>query len=309
MNDVKKLLLIYNPHSGKAEFVPQLGNVVTRFVKAGYEVTVYPTRRAHDAYDMILRRAEAFDFLCCAGGDGTLDEAISAMMLLKTKPQFGYIPSGTTNDFASSLKIPKTVSAAADAVVAGNPYPIDIGKFGDDYFAYVAAFGALTAVTYDTPQTAKNMLGHAAYLLEGVKRLGSIEAYDCKVNIDGERFSGHFIFGMVSNSTSVGGFKMPLENSVLMDDGLFEVILIKRPRSFADLQNIAASLLGLELKSESLIVRKAKSVRVVSSATLHWTLDGEFGGATTDILIENLQKALEIMIPKPEIVVLDAPQL
>lgn len=303
--DTKKLLLIYNPLSGKAEFAPLLGEVVDRFVKAGYEVTVHPTQCRHDAYDMILRRAVDFDCLCCSGGDGTLGEAIDAMMMLKKKPLFGYIPSGTTNDFASSLKIPKNALDAADAIVSGIAYPIDVGRFGDDYFAYVAAFGALTAVTYDTPQNTKNMLGHAAYLLEGVKRLGSIESYECKINIDGETLSGGFIFGMVSNSTSVGGVKMPMEESVILDDGLFEVVLVRQPKNLIDLQNIIASLLNQEVYTESLIVRKAKSVRVVSKTSIDWTLDGDFGGSTVDVLVENQHKAIEIMISKPEIVIAD----
>ncbi len=301
--ETKKMLLIFNPSSGKAEFAPQLCEVVNRFTKAGFEVTVHPTQAARDCYDVILRRGEDFDFVCCSGGDGTLNEAIDSMMLLTKKPKFGYIPSGTTNDFATSLKISKNILEAVDTVTQGNTYPIDIGSFGDDYFAYVAAFGLFTAVTYDTPQSAKNVLGHAAYMLEGVKRLGSIQAYDCKINVDGEVFSGNYIFGMVSNSTSVGGFKMAAENSVLLDDGLFEVVLVKRPRSFVDLQNIAASLLNREIYTESLIIRKAKSVRVVSKASIDWTLDGEFGGSTVDVLIENRQKALEIMIPMPTITV------
>lgn len=301
MKTAKKLLLVFNPRSGRAEFAPLLGDIVDRFVKAGFEVTVHPTQASKDAYNTILSRAEDYDVLCCSGGDGTLGEAIHAMMLLDKKPLFGYIPSGTTNDFATSLKISKDMLEAADTVVTGIPYPIDIGKFGGENFAYVAAFGTLTAVTYDTPQETKNILGHAAYLLEGVKRLGAIEAYDCKINIDGERVSGNFIFGMISNATSIGGFKMPLEETVLFDDGLFEVVFVKRPKSFVDLQNIVASLINKDIQTESLIVRKAKTVRVVSKAPIDWTLDGDFGGSTMDVLVANERKALEIMIPKPEI--------
>lgn len=303
--DLKKLLLIFNPRSGKGEFASSLSEVVDRLTKAGFEVTVYPTQAPRDAHDMILRRAGDFDFLCCSGGDGTLSEVIDAIMLLEKRPPLGYIPSGTTNDFASTLKLSKNPVEAADTVVFGNAYPIDIGRFGSDYFAYVAAFGLFTQVTYDTPQDAKNMLGHAAYLLEGVKRLRSIQSYECKIDLDGDVFSGNYIFVMISNSASVGGFKMLPESTVCLDDGLFEVVLVKRPRSFADLQKIASSLLNNEIYTESLIVRKAARVRVTSKNPVDWTLDGEFGGTTTDIQIENLKRAIEIMIPKPEIMVID----
>lgn len=299
----KKLLLIFNPKSGKAEFASMLFEVVDRFTKAGYEVTVYPTQAAKDAYDMTLRRAGDFDLVCCSGGDGTLNEVVAALMPLERKPLLGYIPSGTTNDFATSMKIPKNILEAAATVVSGNAYPVDIGCFGDGYFAYVAAFGLFTDITYDTPQTSKNILGRAAYVLEGVKRLGSIKNYKCKISIDDETLSGSFIFGMVSNSTSIGGFQMPNESTVSIDDGLFEVVLVKRPKSFVDLQNIAASMLNGEIYTESLIARKASKIRVESQTPIDWTLDGEFGGSTTDVVVENKQRAIEIMIPKPEITV------
>lgn len=254
---------------------------------------------------MILRRGADFDMVCCSGGDGTLNEAIGAMMHLPAKPVFGYIPSGTTNDFATSLQIPKSVPEAVNAALSGNGYPIDVGVFGDDYFAYVAAFGLFTAITYDTPQASKNFLGHAAYMLEGVKRLRSIDAYDCKINIDGEIFSGNFVFGMASNSTSVGGFKMPSGQMVSLDDGLFEVILVKKPRSFADLQNIISALMGGEINTGSLILRKASKIRVVSKSAIAWTLDGEFGGSTIDVTVENRRQALTIMVPRPEIIAVE----
>lgn len=299
----KKLLLIFNPKAGKAEFASMLFEVVDRFTKAGFEVTAYPTQAEKDAYNMVLRRAGGFELICCSGGDGTLNEVIGALMKLEKKPPLGYIPSGTTNDFATSMKIPKNILEATAAVVAGNAYPIDVGCFGGDYFAYVAAFGLFTDVTYDTPQTSKNILGHAAYVLEGVKRLGSIQNYKCKISLDDETFSGSFIFGMASNSTSIGGFKMPMENTVSLDDGLFETVLVKRPKNFVDLQNIAASMMNGEIYTESLIVRKASRLRVESNTPIDWTLDGEFGGSTTDVVIENKRRAIEIMIPKPEITV------
>lgn len=298
----KSMLLVFNPLSGKGEFTGALFEVISRFTKAGYEVTVYPTQAGGDAGDMILKRGGDFDCVCCAGGDGTLSEAVTSIIQLAEKPLFGYIPAGTTNDFASSLKIPKDIPAAVDTVINGNAFPIDIGCFGSQYFAYVAAFGLFTGVTYETPQSAKNILGHAAYILEGVKKLRSIQSFECTITIDGKTLSGSFIFGMASNSTSVGGFRVLDENTVMLDDGMFEALFVKRPRSFADLQNVISSLLNDEIYTESLIVRKAEKIRVQSSKPLDWTLDGEFGGRTTDVIIENKRRALEIMVPKPQII-------
>lgn len=301
----KKMLLVFNPRSGKGEFAGSLFDVIDRFTKSGWLVTAYPTQAPRNAYEMILQSGTEYDCVVCSGGDGTVSEAVDALMALPEKPVFGCIPSGTTNDFASSLNLPRDILQAAANIAEGIPFAIDVGKFGGGYFSYVAAFGMFTDVTYDTPQGLKNLLGHAAYILESVKRLGSIQAHECKITADGETFSGHFILALITNSTSVGGFKVPQEDSVLLDDGLFELLLLKKPRRFVDLQNIVASLLNRELYTDSLIVRKASKVRVVSKQPLNWTLDGEFGGSTTDVLIENQSKALEILVPKAEIIMIE----
>lgn len=296
--EYKKLLLVFNPQAGKAEFAQSLFEVVDRFTKAGYAVTAYPTQAVGDAYQIITSRASDFDILCCSGGDGTLNEAINAIVRLERRPLFGYIPSGTTNDFATSLKIPKNIMEATDTIITGNPFAVDTGRFEEEHFAYVAAFGLFTEVTYGTSQAIKNVLGHAAYILEGVKRLYSIKAYECKIYADDEIISGNFIFAMVSNSASVGGFQMLPENIVSLDDGLFEVLLVKRPKSFIDLQNIIASMLGGQIYTDSLIIRKVSKIRVKSKTTIDWTLDGEYGGSTTDVTITNMHRAMEIIVPK-----------
>ncbi|MCL2033707.1 MAG: diacylglycerol kinase family lipid kinase [Oscillospiraceae bacterium] len=299
----KKLLLIYNPHSGKGEFPARLSDVADRFTKAGLEVTVRPTQGKKDAYNTIISRAKDFDCVCCSGGDGMVSEAVGAIMNLKKRPVFGYIPSGTTNDFASTFNIPRDAIMAADVITFGVPRDIDAGYFGGTCFAYVAAFGLFTDVTYATNQDFKNIFGHAAYMIEGAMRLGSIISHKCEIDIDGEAIAGDFIFGMASNTLSVGGFKMPSETNIQLDDGLFEVMLVKRPRRLADLHKIALSLLTQGVESNALILRQAKKMRVVSRKPLDWTLDGEFGGTTTDITIENKKQAFEIMVPLPEITI------
>lgn len=294
----KTMLLIFNPKAGREEFAINLFEVVDKFTKSGFLVTVYPTQGPGDARDFILCGRCPFDYLVCSGGDGTLSEVINALMACDKRPILGYLPSGTTNDFAASLGLPKDLLDAAGVVTDGAVKPLDIGRFDARYFSYVAAFGLFTDVSYATPQSKKNVLGHLAYLLEGVKRLGAIQSYNCTVDLGVEVIEGDFIFGMVTNSLSVGGFKFPNAVNVKMDDGLFEVALLQKPTSFIDLQNIIASLLNQVPYTDSLIVRRASSVTVRSAQPLSWTLDGEFGGELEQATITNCHRAVQIMMPR-----------
>jgi YegS/Rv2252/BmrU family lipid kinase len=239
------------------------------------------------------------DRLVCSGGGGTLSVTLVALLRMERRPTFGFLPSGTTNDFATSLGLPGDLLLAADVVTGGVARPFDIGRFGEEYFSYVAAFGLFTDVSYDTPQERKNALGHMAYLMEGVKRLGAIQSHSCTVELPGEVIEGEFILGMVSNSLSIGGFRIQKEDSaVRMDDGLFEVILLRKPKNFIDLQNVIASILNQELYTDSLILRRADSLTVRTEAPIAWTLDGEFGGEVRDVAITCCHNAIEIMMPE-----------
>ena len=208
---MKKLLFVYNPRAGKEMLKPRLSDVLDIFVKAGYEVTVHPTQAYRDAYYQIKEyEVGKYDLIACSGGDGTIDEVATGMMkrreMGKDVVPVGYIPAGTTNDFAKSLHIPRKPLAAADNAVKGVPFPCDIGKFNDSVFVYIAAFGIFTDVSYETDQAVKNVLGHMAYILEGAKRIFNIPSYKIKVEHDGEVIEDEFIFGMVTNSRSVGVF-------------------------------------------------------------------------------------------------------
>ena len=207
VNMDKNMLFIYNPKAGKAQFKSNLLDIIDIFVKAGYEVTAYPTQGPGDAVRKVKQRRDGYDIIVCSGGDGTLDEVVTGMMQCEEKLPIGYVPAGSTNDFANSLGIPRSMVKAADAVVNGQNFACDIGAFNDDTFIYVAAFGLFTDVSYETRQDIKNMLGHTAYLLEGVKRLSSIKSYWMKISYDDVCLEGDYIYGMVTNSNSVGGFK------------------------------------------------------------------------------------------------------
>ena len=295
---MKKLLFVYNPRAGKEMLKPRLSDVLDIFVKAGYEVTVHPTQAYRDAYYQIKEyEVGKYDLIACSGGDGTIDEVATGMMkrreMGKDVAPVGYIPAGTTNDFAKSLHIPRKPLAAADNAVKGVPFPCDIGKFNDSVFVYIAAFGIFTDVSYETDQAVKNVLGHMAYILEGAKRIFKI-----KVEHDGEVIEDEFIFGMVTNSRSVGGFSNMVGKNIVFDDGLFEVTLIKTPKNPIALQEIIAALLIEQVDTKHMYTFKTKKITFDSVEEIPWTLDGEFGGEQDYVEIENVQKAMEIMVPE-----------
>lgn len=297
----KQMLLIINPKSGRGQVKNHLLEIEDIFVKAGYQVQVHITQRAMDARDVVLKDGARKELIVCSGGDGTLSETISGMVKLKTQPHLGYIPAGSTNDFASSLKIPKQMAAAARVAALGNEYPIDIGEFCKErYFVYVAGFGAFTEVSYMTPQDKKNLLGHQAYMLEGVKSLTTLKTYRMKVESEEVELEGDFIFGMVTNTISVGGFKGLVNQSVALNDGLFEVLLIKRPKTALELSTIVSSLFSREEKSELVCKFKTKAVRITSEEPVDWVLDGEFGGARTEVFVENLHQRIRIRRSMPQ---------
>lgn len=297
---MKKLIFIYNPNAGKGLLRPQLADVIDIFVKAGYEVTAYPTQSYKDAYKKVKHLEEGYDLVVCSGGDGTLDEVVTGMMKRKNRIPIGYIPAGTTNDFATSLRISKNIMSAAYAAVNGTPFACDVGKFNKDIFVYVAAFGLFTDVPYQTDQTLKNLLGHAAYVLEGMKRLMNIPTYKIKVTHDGEVIEDDFMLGMVSNSNSVAGFKGIMGKQVLFDDGEFEVVLIKRPKNPIELQEIITALLIESFDTKHMYMFKAREITFECREEIPWTLDGEFGGQHDVVKIYNKQQALKIMLESQE---------
>lgn len=296
----KKLLFVFNPHSGKAQIKNQLLDILDTMVKADYEVTVYPTQAPGDAIHKVETEAGDYDLLVCSGGDGTLDEVVTGMMHRNQRVPLGYIPAGSTNDFATSLKIPKDMAKAAHVAVNGRSFLCDIGSFNQDYFVYVAAFGLFTEVSYKTSQEWKNVLGHAAYILEGAKRLYDIPSYLMLVEYDNIRLQDEFIFGMISNSTSVGGFKGMTGKDVLLDDGVFEVTLIRKPRNPIELNEIIASLIKLVDDTDMVYSFKTNEVKFTAKTDIPWTRDGEFGGDQTEVVIKNRCQAVEIMVPEEE---------
>ncbi len=244
------------------------------------------------------RRFGFYDIIVCSGGDGTLDEVVSGMMQCDRRIPIGYVPAGSTNDFANSLHIPRDMIRAAEAIIEGKTFNCDIGGFNDDFFVYIAAFGLFTDVSYETPQDIKNVLGHMAYILEGMRRLPGVRS--CRMKVESEEVSveAEFLFGMITNSTSVGGFKRITGKYVQLDDGEFEVVLIKKPASPMELNLVMAALINRNVNTDCMYCFKTSFLKITSGEEVAWTLDGEFGGRHKEVEIRNLKQALAIRVPE-----------
>ncbi len=296
---MKKLLFVYNPRSGKEKIKNHLSDILECFARHGYELEVHPTMRALDAKEYVETNAHRFDIVVCSGGDGTLSEVVSGLMGYADRPKVGYIPAGSTNDFGVSLNLPKIMKNAAQVCMTGTPFMVDIGSMNDRYFTYAAGFGALTEVSYMTPQQKKNVLGHQAYILEGIKNLSSLTAYNIRLEHDGEVIEGRYIYGMISNSYSIAGFKGLTGKAVKLNDGLFEVTLIRVPNSVTDYQEILSVGIGMEESNDCFTYFKTTNLKIHSTEEIPWVLDGEFGGNHKEVTIEINRKAIEIMSGLP----------
>ncbi|MGN1098047.1 MAG: diacylglycerol/lipid kinase family protein [Clostridia bacterium] len=297
----KKLLFVYNPHAGKGQITGNLSDIIDTFTKGGYLVTARPTQYQGDGLKVIEEMGADYDLVACSGGDGTLCETVSGIMGIPSdkRPPIGYIPAGSTNDFASTLGIPKDMLSAAKMMMRGIPFRCDVGGFNEKYFTYIAAFGAFTSVSYGTSQQIKNVLGHTAYILEGIKQVGSIKPYHLKLEVGDKVIEDDFLFGMVSNTTQVGGMKTISNMSDLaisLNDGLFEVFMVRAPKSITDIQDMIGEAIRQDMNSKSFLNFKAGKIRFTCETEVPWTIDGEFGGNCTTVEINNLKNAIGIIV-------------
>lgn len=292
----KKMLFVFNPKAGKGKIKTHLLDIVDIFSSHNYEIIIRSTQAPRDAYEKAKEYANSVDMIVCSGGDGTLDEVVTGIMEAESSVPIGYIPAGSTNDFANSLFMPKNMTKVAEMIMEEELYHCDIGRFNQKTFAYVAAFGLFTDVSYETDQDLKNVLGHVAYVLEGVKRLFDIKSYHMKVTSDEVQAEDDFIVGMITNSRSVGGFKNLTGKNVDMNDGLFEVTLIAHPKNPLQLQEIITALVMAEDNTDLIYSFKTKKLTIESDEEVPWTLDGEFGGDHSYVDIENRHKALNLYL-------------
>ncbi len=289
------MLFVYNPMAGKEQIKNKLSDIIQVLCNAGFEITIFSTRFAGDATKLVKETGENYDYVVCSGGDGTMNEVATGLMQLEKRPICGYIPAGTVNDFASSLKIPKTMKKAAKLITEGSIFQCDMGKFNDRYFTYVAGFGAFTEVSYVTPQEWKNAIGKMAYYAEAVKHIGDIKPHHMTIKYDDGIIEDDFILGLISNSVSVAGYKYYIKKNIKMDDGKFEALFIRNPKNPLDLPVVLSSLLTKELDAEQICYVSSSKIEIVSDDDVQWTLDGEDGGVSCHAVMENLKQALPIV--------------
>ena len=290
-------MLIVNMFSGRGVSNGVLGEIVSKLSDSGVAATVY-TLANHTAHELAAKYAADYDLVICVGGDGTLSSVTSGLMSLSNPPPLGYIPTGTANDVAQTLGISRHVSTAVSDIINGRPKPLDVGQFGDEYFIYIAAFGAFTDVSYQTPQSSKRAFGHLAYVLSGLAAVTSITTHIVSVECDEGIVEDEFIFGAVTNSTSIAGFVRLDDALVDLSDGLFEVILVRRPLSLIDFGDIITEIRKKSFQSDNILLLHTDNVTFNFSKEVSWTRDGENGGLHKSIEIKNHKNALRIITKK-----------
>lgn len=296
---MKRLVLIMNPAAGTRKANPHLTEILTVFGAAGYESTVFMTQKRGDGTALAEAYANKADLIVCVGGDGSFNEVISGVCRAGSQTPIGYIPAGSTNDFAASLNLSKQVVEAARDIITGIPTPYDVGRFQNRYFTYVASFGAFTRTSYATSQSVKNALGHLAYVLGGIKELSSLRAYRVSLTLDGcEKEEGEYLFGAVSNSTSVGGILTLDPEIVDMNDGRFELLLVRYPHNMTGLAEVIRALTAQDYDSPMLCFHPASHVLVHADPSMDWTLDGEFAKGEAELEIRNLHSAVRVVVPR-----------
>lgn len=294
---MKNLLFIYNAAAGKGRVKQHLATVLNRMSQAGWLVTVYPTQGKGDAERVARELGGRYDRVVCAGGDGTLSETVAGLVELPHPPVLGYVPAGSTNDCARNLHLPTDMGKAAMIVAAeGVPRALDVGRLNDRSFIYVAAFGAFTEVAYDTPQDLKNTFGHLAYVIAGIGQLANLSPYHLKIEYGDTVIEDDFLYGMVCNTYSVGGMMALSSNRVVLDDGLFEVVLVRKSVKIPDLLSALLSLANdMPMETASVLSFETSRVKITSEKPLPWTVDGEYGGTYMVSQVENRQQALTVI--------------
>lgn len=292
----KKLLFLVNPKAGRNKSRGPLFDAVSVLCQAGYLVNVHETTAAGDAAATAAAQGADYDLVVAVGGDGTLNETVSGLMRLEQPPLLGYLPQGSTNDFAASLHISGDPAEAARAIVRHQVRTLDIGEWNQRNFVYVASFGAFTRSSYAAPQAAKNALGHFAYILEGMKDLSTLRPYPLRIDADGENLDGDYLFGAVSNSTSIGGLMKLDPARVVLDDGRFELLLIPHPKTAAGLQNLIFALLNQDYNSGGVVFRHVSRLHLETDTEMPWSLDGEYAPSVPAVDIVNRQAALRMLL-------------
>ena len=294
----KRMLFVYNPRSGRGMIREKLSDILNLYTAAGYDVIVHPTQSRGDAVKAVKSLADLVDVVVCSGGDGTMDEVVRAIMNTDPMKPIGYIPTGSTNDFANSLGISRNPMKAAEDILDGRLYSCDVGELNSQYFVYVAAFGAFTKISYETDQTMKNIFGHLAYLAQAGPQVFNLPSYHVDCRIDDEKVSGEYTYGMITNARYVAGIKNITGPAVDMNDGLFEITLIHTPSNPIEVSEILSSLMLRNVTSPRVEIYKGSRISLKTDEKIDWTLDGEFGGSYKRVVVNNLHKKMRIYLKK-----------
>ena len=292
---MKRMLFIMNPFAGQRRANKFLTDILLLFRQAGYEILVHMTNGTGDAKTAALRYAKNAELVVCCGGDGTLNETVCGVLESGYDVPIGYIPAGTTNDFASSLKLSHNPVQAAKDIIEGEPVSYDVGRFGNRYFSYVASFGAFTKSSYIVPQNIKNALGHTAYVLGGISELSQIRNEHIRMEIDGDVVEDDYLFGAICNSTSIGGILTLDPRQVDMGDGLFEVMLVRAARNLAEITECIQAVQSQKYNCAMITFRAAKEVKIYAPSDMPWTLDGEREDGHDFVEVHNLHHAIRLM--------------
>lgn len=297
---MKRARIIYNPTAGREIFKRHIAEVLQKLEMAGYETSCHATTGAGDAKKAARTAVERkYDVVICAGGDGTINEVVNGLAEQDYRPKLGVIPTGTTNDFARALHIPRDIDAAVDIIAAGHTIPIDIGRMNDSYFINIAGGGRLTELTYEVPAKLKTVLGQLAYYLKGIEMLPSIRSTEVSIEYDGKLFEGEIMLFLVALTNSVGGFEKLAPDSSI-NDGLFTLLILKKTNLAEFIRIATLALRGEHLNDPNLIYSKANHIKVKSKEKTQLNIDGEYGGLLP-AEFHNLYRHLEVFVPIDDI--------
>ncbi len=299
--DNRKLLMVANPKAGKCAVKGALLELISIFDKAGYTVTVHPTQR-YGTTDFVKENAGLYDLIVCCGGDGTLNEVLAGVYMSKSKVPVGYIPMGSTNDFSSNIGLPKAPKAAANAILDGVIKSHDLGSINGQMFSYIAATGAFTGASYSAPQRMKNSLGHFAYILEGTKYLSKIKPFRLKAEFNGKCVAGDYIYASVSNTLSVAGIVKMKNDEVRFNDGVFELLLVKKPVTAKESAELITAILSNKLNSSCIKLYRTAKVRMTFDSPTTFSIDGERGESTPEVIIKNHKRAINLVVPRKKLI-------
>lgn len=293
----KRLMLIVNPNAGRKRGKRLAPRVIEWLRKSGFTCRMFITKKRGDGTRFAQRNGGEYDVVVCMGGDGTLNEVINGILKGGHDVSLGYIPTGSTNDFARSMNISKDPKTAVNDIIKGHTVKLDMGKYCDRYFSYVASFGLFTKTSYSTPQALKNVLGRVSYFINGAGEVFSLRPEHITVDADGKKFEGEYLFGAISNSKSIGGLVKYKDNMVNFSDGKLEMMLIKKPDSIAALCKLAQDVLHQNFRSPYISFCRAKQFKIKSGTDFDWTLDGEFADGREELSISCVSKKINLICP------------